>query len=245
MKRPIVSIVLLTWNRAPFLEICLREMFASLSSDVSKEIILMDNCSDDETPRILERYATLPDVRIVRNKVNMRLNAYKKLFPMARGEFVIEVDDDILRFPVGFDKTLVEYMKGYSDYGYIALNVEQNEKTNGAKPAIECYHDDVRGDMVVEEGPTGGWCTIFRRWHYQMLRPVLAFRRFSMAKTEDGALVFLLRTFFRKRAGLIKNSVCLHAVGPAYAKEFGLAKREQEKYIMGGIPDLARTFETE
>lgn len=243
MSRPDVSIVLLTWNRAPFLEICLREMFSALSSELSREIIIMDNCSDDSTPQILGKYTSLPNVKIVRNRKNLRLNAYKKLFPMARGRYIIEVDDDILRFPKGFDKTLVDYIEKFSDYGFLALNVEQNDKTDGAKPRGDCYHDDIRDDMTVEEGPTGGWCTIFRRWHYQMIRPILAIRKFTMAQTEDGALAAWIMTIFRKRIGLIKNAVCLHATGPAYAAEFGLTKREFEKYMMGGRPDLAQKFE--
>ena len=83
MSRPDISIVLLTWNRAPYLRVCLKEMFASFAPNVSREVILMDNCSTDATPEILNQYASLPNVRIVRNRRNLRLNAYKKLFLMA------------------------------------------------------------------------------------------------------------------------------------------------------------------
>ena len=68
--RPEISIVLLTWNRADFLEICLREMFKSLSPvrPGAREIILMDNCSTDRTEEVLSQYASHPEVKIVRNK---------------------------------------------------------------------------------------------------------------------------------------------------------------------------------
>lgn len=243
MSRPEISIVLLTWNRAPFLEICLNEMFAAFSPNVEREVILMDNCSTDATPEILNRYATLSNVRVVRNGKNLRLNAYKKLFSLARGRLVVEVDDDILRFPQGFDKTFLDYFASYPDYGYLALNVVQDEKTNGAKPDLSCYKDDERDGKVVEEGPVGGWCSAFRRIHYRIASPLLAFLSFSMARPEDGVLSAVMRKIFRKRTGIIKNAVCLHAVGPEYAREFGLLKREKDKYIAGSMPEMAAKFE--
>ena len=243
MGRPEVSIVLLTWNRAPFLKICLREMFAAFSPDVCREVILMDNCSDDATPDILAGYADMPNVRVVRNGRNLRLNAYKKLFAMARGRIIIEVDDDILQFPEGFDKTFLDYFKVYPDYGYLALNVIQNELTNGAKPSQSNYRDDVRGDRVVEEGPAGGWCTAFHRIHYSIVRPLLAFMSFSMAHPEDGVMMGIMGKLFRKRIGVIKNARCLHATGPAYAEKSGLLEREKEKYVAGGLPELAQRFD--
>lgn len=243
VRRPTVSIVLLTWNRAAMLDICLREMFSSLSNEVSREIILMDNCSDDATPEVLLKYSSFPGVRVVRNKTNLRLNAYKRLFRMARGRVIIEVDDDILRFPKGFDKIFLDYMAAYRDYGYLALNVEQNSKTNGAKPDESCYHDDIRGDKVVQEGPTGGWCAAFRRWHYIVALPWLCFVDLSMKRVEDGVLMGITKKIFRKRHGIIKNAVCLHASGPAYAREFGLLKIAREKYLAAGLSDMAEKYQ--
>ena len=202
----------------------------------------MDNCSDDATPNVLAKYAAMPNVRVVRNRKNFRLNAYKKLFAMTRGQFVIEVDDDILRFPSGFDRIFIDYFSSYPDYGYLALNVEQNEKTNGAKPSSDCYVEDERDGRIVEEGPAGGWCTAFRRIHYLMARPILSFMSFSMARPEDGVLMCIMKKLFRKRIGVIKGATCLHAVGPVYAREYGLLKREREKYEAGSLRELADQY---
>ncbi len=243
MRKIDVSIVLLTWNRAPMLKICLHELFKSLSPDLVHEVILMDNASTDETSAILDSYKGKPEVKIVRNRKNLRLNAYKKLFAMARGRLIVEVDDDILHFPDRFDKIFVDYFNAYPDYGYLALNVVQNGKTNGAKVAASFYKDDVRGELVVEEGPVGGWCAAFRRWHYRLFIPIIHFLSFSMARVEDGFISGLIGKIWRKRMGIIKDAVCLHATGSAYAQEFGLLKREHEKYMAGGLPELADQFQ--
>ena len=63
-----------------------------------------------------------------------------------------------------------------------------------------------------------------------------------MARVEDGFLSGLMGKIWRKRMGIIKNSVCFHAAGPEYSKEFGLSKRDREKYIVGGVPELAKKY---
>lgn len=245
MKRPDVSIVLLTWNRAPMLEKCLRGLFKSLSRDLSHEVLLMDNASTDRTPAILDSYKNYREVKIIYNKKNLRLNAYKKLFAMARGRLIIEVDDDILEFPPDFDKTFAEYFKAYPDYGYLALNVVQNDWTDGAKPGPSCYKADVRGEKIVEEGPVGGWCAAFHGRHYRPFIPIIHFLNFSMARVEDGFLSGLIGKIWRKRLGIIRNAVCLHATGPEYAKEFNLLNREHEKYMVADMPEFAKRFKQE
>ena len=242
MSRPDVSIVLLTWNRAPFLEICLEKMFASLRATDQggprREIILMDNGSTDATPDVLARYLGRDDVKVVRNKKNYGINAYKRLFFRTRGKVIIEVDDDILGFPDRFDEILIDYLDAYPDYGYLALNVLQNDKTDGHKPPAENYHDVVRGDKIVEDGPTGGWCTAFRQKHYRLLKYIWFFWDIDFKTPEDA---YLASFFWRlkKKIGIIKPYKCFHASGPAYAKEFGLLAREIEKYEIGKNPEFA------
>lgn len=238
-----VSIVMLTWNRASYLKIGLKKLFASLSpeSKLSHEIIFMDNGSTDDTLEVISEYESLPYVRIIKNKENLGLNAYKKLFCMARGKYIIELDDDVLDFPVGFDVIMVDYLEHFRDYGYLSLNVIQDEKTNGAKPDMSNYCDDVRGARVVEEGPNGGWCAIFRRKYLFLLVPILWFYNIKMKMPEDALLV----SFFARlklRHGIIKEAKCLHACGPVYAKEFRRSSREVEKYEIGGLPQMGSLY---
>lgn len=244
MQEPDISILLLTWNRAPMLEICLKAMFEALTPDLNQEIILMDNGSTDETPDILAQYKDIPNVTIVRNASNLGIAGYKKLFSMAKGRIMIEVDDDVIEFPQKFDTTLRDYLDAFQDYGYIALNVVQNDLTTGAKPDQSCYSDDKRGDKIIEEGPTGGWCAAFRRKHYRIFKPLINILNMSMARSEDGILMACMQKILRKRLGLVKNAVCLHAVGPKYARRFGLIQREKEKYKIGGLPEMSNEYNT-
>jgi len=245
-KRPDVSICLLTWNRADCLEICLRNMFEALSplekGGLSREIIIMDNCSTDGTDAVLRKYERLEGVRIIRNKKNLRLNAYKWLFFYARGKTIIEFDDDVLEFPKFFDRTLVDYLETYKDYGLLACNVVQNEKTDGARPRDVVYEEDRRGDKIVERGPTGGWCSAFRRRDYLWIKLLIFLYNISM-KTPEDAYLNSMCCRLGKKAGIVKEAVCFHACGPVYARENNNLAREIEKYREGGRSNIAEVYE--
>ena len=242
MSKPILSFCMLTWNRASMLEICLSSFFDKLSNQIPVELIVMDNSSTDGTRNLLEKYRQRENVRIVFNKKNIRLNAYKPLFGMAKGKYIVDLDDDIIEFPQDFDKTIVEYFDAFPDYGFICLNVVQNDKTNGHKPGPECYKEDIRGNKVIEEGPVGGWCAAFRKRHFNIFRVFFNLLNLSMSRVEDGVLSGFLHKLMRKRQGVIRDAVCLHATGPYYAEKFGLLRREVEKYEVVGLIREAQEF---
>lgn len=244
--RPDVSICLLTWNRSRFLDICLSELFKSITpaeqGGLSREILIMDNASTDDTPKVLAKYAEHPDVTIIRNKKNLRFSAYKWLFLKARGRIIIDLDDDVLQFPKDFDRTLVEYLEVFKDYGFLACNVVQNDKTNGARPRNAVYAEDVRGDKIVEEGPTGGWCSAFWRSDWFWIKYLIFLFRID-AKTPEDAYIASLCWRLHKRIGIIREAVVLHANGPVYSKEFNYLERDIEKYVTQNNPEGAQAYE--
>lgn len=245
-KRPDISLGMLTWNRAPMLRDCLRSLYEALDPALSHQIVIIDNASTDETQDVLREYIDHPETTILKNPVNAHFATYKKLFPMLKADILVDVDDDVIEFPKHFDRTLLEYMDVFRDYGFLALNVVVDDKTTGAKPAVP-YVDDERTSakyggrrMVVEEGPAGGWCAAFRRRQFRLIRPIFNYlvmtTRFNrgidgLVWMEDAVINGLLRRLFRKRIGIIKDAVCLHADSPYYAEQYGLVGREREKYI--------------
>lgn len=230
------SFLLLTWNRCRFLEACLDALLRSIADKKECEVLVLDNGSTDKTREVLDRYRTEHSpVRCILRDKNYGLNAYKDLFAQAKGNYIVTVDDDVLDFPPNVDRIFAEYMEAFPDYGYLALNVVQNEFTNGAKPGSECYIDDIRDGKTLQSGPTGGWCACFRSRDYRKIRWRLWFRRFSMKRPEDGFISSSFRRQLHLKSGIIKDAVCFHAAGPHYAREFGHLEREIEKYAKAGL----------
>lgn len=244
VSSPIITICILTWNRYKFLDICLENLFKSLYYAKEAEIIVMDNGSTDNTADVLKKHEGKNGLRIIRKKKHTGLNAYKKLFKEAKGKYVVDLDDDVLEFPKHFDKSMVEYMEVYRDYGFLALNVIQNEFTNGAKPGAEAYMNDKRGEMIVQHGPTGGWCTCFRRADYGKIKLRFSLITLSFKRGEDGALSGLFKSRLGLKSGIIKSEVCLHASGAYYAKKFGHLDREIEKYRKSNLTSFVKDYES-
>jgi GT2 family glycosyltransferase len=236
------SFVLLTWNRFKFLEKCLEALIASIDRPEDCEIIVMDNGSTDETPAVLQRYKASQLVKVVTRKKNYGLEAYKKLFALVQGEYIVVVDDDVLEFPRPLDSIFTDYMLAFPDYGFLGLNVVQNELTNGAKPGPDQYVEDIRGEKTVERGPTGGWCACFRRSDYRKLWLRLRFSRLNMKHSEDGFLAVNLKKKLGLHSGIIREAVCFHATGPEYARQYGHLDREIQKYASSGLPSFVAAY---
>jgi glycosyltransferase involved in cell wall biosynthesis len=237
-----VSFLILTWNRYKFLDICLERLIESIADAEQCEILILDNGSTDATSEVLRRYSSHKHVRMLSVPKHLGLEAYKKLFAAARGELMVTVDDDVLAFPHGIDHVFEDYMRTYEDFGYLALNVVQDEFTNGAKPGPELYTEDVRGDMAVQVGPSGGWCACFRRRDYRKIRFALYFRKLDMKHGEDALMITLMKRFLSLKAGVIRDAVCFHASGPHYARVYGHLDREMTKYADAGLTDFVEHY---
>ena len=99
---PTLSLCLATYNRARYLDRYLTHHLGALdASGLDYELVVSDNCSTDETPEILARYAAQnPRMRVSRQVRN--LGAYPNILTtlhQARGEVVVSIADDDLAIP--------------------------------------------------------------------------------------------------------------------------------------------------
>jgi len=230
--QPDISIVLLTWNRRRYLELGLPSLLGALSRNLSHEILVMDNASTDGTMEFLSRFAAHPEIRVIHNDTNLRFKGYNRLFAMAKGKLIIEIDDDVIEFPPNFDETFVNYYRAFPDYGYLALDTIRNDKTDGNRGTFKFV--DERNGMVVEEGESRGYCAAFRRRDYRLIQPFTWFFRFTLDHPQDWVISGLVRRVLGKRNGVIRGVKCLHAYGPQYSKEFGREDSDREKFCHWG-----------
>ena len=237
------SFVVLTWNRKRFLEKCLTALAESIDDFGDSEIIVMDNGSTDGTPTFLSKYENDKRFRIIKLKKNYGLNSYKKLFNRAEGEYIVVVDDDVLAFPENIKTVFESYLSSFPDYGFLALDVVQNEHTNGAKPPPDFYVEVEREGKVVQTGQAGGWCACFRRKDYRKIKILFNLKNIDMKAGEDSLLSGLFSKWLKLKSGIIKGHFCFHASGPYYSREYGYLDRDIEKYKDAGLNSFVEAYE--
>jgi len=148
-----VSIIITSYNYGRYLERCLRSCLDQNFPKDQYEIIVIDDCSNDETPTIMNSYKGLKNVRYVRNKNNLGVaEAANEGIRLARGQFIIRVDADdyISRNFILFLSTYLEYNHDAfcvsCDYFYVDDNGERLERVYVAEKPISCgimYRKDV------------------------------------------------------------------------------------------------------
>ena len=96
---PTLSLCLATYNRARYLDRYLTHHLGALdASGIEYELVVSDNCSTDETPEILARYAAA-NTRMRVSRQPRNVGAYPNILTtlhQARGEFLISIADDDL-----------------------------------------------------------------------------------------------------------------------------------------------------
>jgi hypothetical protein len=100
--RPALSLCLATYNRARYLDRYLTHHLGALeAAGVNYELVVSDNCSTDDTPDILARYAaTHPRMRVTRQPRN--IGAHPNILStlhQARGEVIVSISDDDMAVP--------------------------------------------------------------------------------------------------------------------------------------------------
>jgi glycosyltransferase involved in cell wall biosynthesis len=115
---PLVSVIVATFNRGPFLERCLRSILDQTYRRV--ECVVVDGASRDQSLDILKRLsAEDPRVRFVSEPDEGEVYAVNKGLDLARGEIVgFQASDDF--YVPDAVRTSVDFLLAHSDYVGVA-----------------------------------------------------------------------------------------------------------------------------
>ena len=94
---PYFSVVTPSWNQGAWLDECIRSVLAQGVEDF--EHIVLDNCSNDETPEVLARY---PHLRVTVERDSGQANALNKGFRATKGEAICWLNSDDRYMPDTF-----------------------------------------------------------------------------------------------------------------------------------------------
>ena len=92
-KYMLVSIIITSYNYARYLERAIRSALNQSMPEGAFEVIVVDDCSTDETHLILENYTD--EIRVIRLAQNSGLSAARNAgIKKAKGQFVVFLDAD-------------------------------------------------------------------------------------------------------------------------------------------------------
>lgn len=155
-----VSFLLITWNRPTALARSLDVIQAARAwSDT--EWIIGVNGAQDLGLEILAEHGITP---VLVASENRSIDLYRDLFPLARGEVLVELDDDLLAVPEKLDALLYNALTTFPEYGAISLQPCLRHQ-NGTRQQIT----SVRLETATQDGQTlyrgsmWGCCLAIRR----------------------------------------------------------------------------------
>src|SRR5260221_6299281 len=106
---PLVTVAICTRNRAPFLEKAVSSVLAQIHDDT--EILIVDNASTDETPRVTAALAAANRCVSVRRELSPGIVfARNAALASARGQFALFLDDDEVAEP-GWLAAYAEFLR--------------------------------------------------------------------------------------------------------------------------------------
>jgi GT2 family glycosyltransferase len=164
-----LAIVVLTYNRLHLLRQCVENVLLR-TSDATREIVIWDNASTDGTAEYLDSL-TDPRIKVVHHPQNVGQNGYAHAVPLTSTEFFIELDDDVVEAPVGWDRAMLEAFERLPQIGFLQAKLADDGFSPGAdlfyrKKAKLYEPQEVNGVTILVGGPVGGGCTITSRELY-------------------------------------------------------------------------------
>lgn len=106
VNAPLVSVVMPAYNAARYIEGSIRSVMAQTVTDW--ELIVVDDCSDDDTCRIVQTLAAAdPRIRLVRSEANSGVaKTRNRAMDLARGQYVAFLDSDDIWYPKKLEKQI-------------------------------------------------------------------------------------------------------------------------------------------
>jgi len=90
-----VSVIVTSYNYAPFIERCLRSLLDQNFDPKNYEVIVVDDCSTDDTVQILEKFKHYSNFRLIVNQINSGVAESSNIgIRESLGQYVVRVDAD-------------------------------------------------------------------------------------------------------------------------------------------------------
>lgn len=215
----LISIAIVTYNRFELFSKCINSVLKT-TENLDKEIIVWDNGSKDNTINyIKELQNKFSFIKAVYSDVNIGVNAKSKSIQLTKGDYIIGIDDDVIELENHWVEKMINAFNVVKDLGYLALDVVQDEFTNGAKPPEKNYVKKFfDNNVILEFGPVGGWCFMIPRKVYEKVGKLRQCKKSNFFSEESDYIIRCEMKGFK--SAILKNIKCYHATGTHYNKKY-------------------------
>jgi glycosyltransferase involved in cell wall biosynthesis len=151
IKNPLVSVLMTAYNREKYITEAIESTLASTYTNF--ELIIVDDCSKDNTVEIAKSYKK-KDARIKVHKNEKNLGDYhnrNKAASYANGKYLKYLDSDDMIFPDSLS-FMINTMEQYPDAGFGVSSRSQAETTYFTSEEAYRLHFFKRG--ILDNGPT-------------------------------------------------------------------------------------------
>lgn len=162
---PKVSVLIPTYNYAYCLDETIESVLAQSFADF--EIIVIDDCSKDDTDKVMEKYAADKRISYYKNPVNLGLvGNWNKCLSYAKGEYIkfLCADD---KFRSDLLEKFVHVMEEYPNVSLVVCNKCMFGKSS-VRVELPLKHLHTGREIIYHTLNTKGWlgeptCVMFRR----------------------------------------------------------------------------------
>jgi GT2 family glycosyltransferase len=140
MPRPVISVVVLVWNRPEYVRACLDSLVATRTDDPPLELVVVDNGSDPPTLAVLLEFQQKGAIdRLVLLRSNLGTAAgYNVGFQAASRDsrYLAKLDSDMVVLTPGWHRELVRVFDDVYDAGIVSMDMN-NHAGIEALPVID------------------------------------------------------------------------------------------------------------
>lgn len=131
-EQVLVSVLIPCFNAEKYVEDAVRSIMTQTYENL--EIVLIDDCSTDGTPQILDRLKETDDrIKVYRNEENLKLiKTLNKGLELCSGEYIARMDSDDISFPTRIEKQ-VNFLNENVDYGIVSAMFFTFKNLDGKK----------------------------------------------------------------------------------------------------------------
>ena len=126
-----ISVIVTNYNYSKLIRRCIRSLLNQNIDHKNYEIIIVDDCSTDNSVEVIESFSNFSNIKLIKNTKNLGVGASSQVgLENARGKFFIRVDsDDFVQPP--FLYMLYNFLK--FNPNYIAVSCDYFETSNDEK----------------------------------------------------------------------------------------------------------------